>query len=137
MIYLISVTSLSILLFILFFILLNIVTVAKRAIVTSNSAMVAIRSPDLDDEEKEDLVQAASITLLISFFSILIRSVICLGVSAIPIVAFDYLQYVPMQDSYDFMSRMDVIIIASVIVTLLYLITLLFKFTRARLCPSK
>tara|TARA_R110002074_G_scaffold145034_1_gene293184 strand:+ start:53382 stop:53789 length:408 start_codon:yes stop_codon:yes gene_type:complete len=135
MIYL--VTTLSILLFILFFFLLNVVKSSVQALRTCNMAMSTITNPDLDDEEKENIVQRASLSLLKSFASILFRSLLSLGGSVAPILAFDYFNYVPMQATYDFMSRLDVIIIATAIVTLLYLFARLFQYTRARLCPSK
>ncbi len=135
MIYLVS--TLSILLFIIFFLLLKIVTVAKQAINTCNMAMATLTNADLEDEEKEVIIQRASISLLKSFISILFRSLISMAVSIVPILIFDQLDYVKMEETYSFLSRWDVIIVASLIVTLLYLVIQVYLSTRARICPSK
>ena len=135
MIYLVS--TLSILLFISFFLLLKIVKVAKQAISTCNMAMATITHSDLEDEEKEVIIQRASISLLKSFISILFRSLVSLAISMVPIWAFDQLDYVKMEETFSFLSRWDVITVATLIVTLSYLATRVYLSTRARICPSK
>jgi hypothetical protein len=100
-------------------------------------AMATLTNADLEDEEKEVIIQRASISLLKSFISILFRSLISMAVSIVPILIFDQLAYVKMEETYSFLSRWDVIIVASLIVTLLYLVIQVYLSTRARICPSK
>jgi len=62
--------------------LTRIVDEVYRMLAATRQAMATIRAPDLDDEEKEVLVQRAAVRMFGFFFSITIKAVLILAVSA-------------------------------------------------------
>ena len=120
MIYIVS--TLSILLFLVFFVFLKIVSKGKQAIRTCKMAVDTFSNPDLEDEEKEKIIQRASIDLFKIFFSIVFRSLASLALSIVPIWLFDTFNWVKMEETFSFLSRWDVLIIAFIITTIMYLI---------------
>ena len=75
---LISLTAISVAVFMLAFWQLGIVGVARSAIETLTGAVAAIKDPALDDYAREKAAQAAGLKLIRSAVSILIRSLVIL-----------------------------------------------------------
>jgi hypothetical protein len=112
----ITISLVSVVLFLLAFSLLRIVPVATGATKTALEAVSAMRDPSLDDEAREKTIQNFSISLFGSFFSILIRSIAALLTAAVPIYAADKLEFVVAADVTDFLSRWDIIIILTLVI---------------------
>ena len=81
----------------------------------------------LDDDARERMIQDASLTLFKAFFSILIRSVIVLGCSLLPIWLAHWMGLVLIEDTIGFLSRWDVITITSVVIIGGYLLLMRAK----------
>ena len=112
----------SIVLFLIALWLLRLVPVASGAIATAQGAMAAMRDPALDDAAREKAVQAASLRLMGSFASIVVRGALSLGVSLLPIWLADVTGLASGAAVIDFLSRWDVIIIASVVIVAGYVV---------------
>lgn len=78
--------GLSIILFLVGFRVLRIPAEAQGAIGETRAASAAMRDPHLDEDQKEKRLQKASITLFAKLFSMLLRSALCVLISAIPLV---------------------------------------------------
>ena len=124
MIAMILITAASIGVFLLVFWLAAIVSTARRAIATTRNAMQAMRDPALDELERERAVQAAAIQLVFASGSLILRSLLALAAAFIPILASDWSGIVPQAEMLVFMERWDVIVIATVVVTLGYVVGL-------------
>jgi hypothetical protein len=76
----------SIVLFLIGFRMLRIPAEAQDAIGETRAASAVMRDPNLDDDQKEKRLQKASITLFAKLFSMLLRSAVCILISAVPLV---------------------------------------------------
>lgn len=123
----ILVTIASVLAFIVTFSILGIVPRAQKAIAVARSTTTTMRDQTLDDDAKEAAVQAASLTLLKQFFGLLVFGILTLLAAYIPILLADMAGLIPAQTVLDFMLRLDVILVTSVI-----LIALVFGLRRFR-----
>ena len=77
-----------------------------------------MRDPHLDEMARERTIQAAAIRLIVASGSLILRNLLALGAAFIPILAADWLGIVPQGAVLAFMGRWDVILIATVVVTL-------------------
>ncbi len=102
--------------------LFGIVSVAANAVEISRDSTRTIRDPALSDEDKERTLQRASLTLLRSFVSITARGAAAIGASLLPMLAFEAAGLARFWDIVDFLSTWEAIIVASVLVTLAYLV---------------
>ena len=102
--------------FIVAFALLGIVRVASGVLATARNALGAMKDDDLSDEEREKIVQAASIKLLGAFFSILLRSVGALLAAFLPIWLAGMTGLASEDAVLAFLSRLDVILITTVVI---------------------
>ena len=110
--------------FMLVFWLAGVVSTARRAMATTRNAMQAIRNPALDDLARERAVRAAAIRLVVASGSLVLHSFLALAAAFIPILAADWAGIVPQAAMFAFMERWDVIVIATVVVTLGYVVRL-------------
>ena len=85
-------------------------------------AISIIRRKDLDDRTREKEIQRVSLKLFGSFFSIIFRSLITFLAAFIPIGAGHFLEIVDMKDVLRFLSRIDIIVVISIVITLWYII---------------
>ncbi len=120
----ILIAAASIGVFLLVFWLACVVSTARRAIATIRNAMQAIRDPALDELARERAVQAAAIRLVVASGSLVLCSLLALAAAFIPILAADWAGIVPQAAMLAFMERWDVIVIATVVVTLGYVVGL-------------
>lgn len=116
------ITAVSIGLFLLVFWVTGIVSIAKRAFVTMRGAVHSIGDPGLDEFARERAVQTAAIGLVIASGSLILRSFLALAAAFVPIFTADWLGIVPRGRMLAFMERWDVILIATVVVTMGYVV---------------
>ena len=124
----VAVTSLGV--FILALWILRVVPVSARAIFVAQGAVAIIRDHRYDDAAREKAVQHASLKLLKVFFSLLSRGSLTLLASLAPIFLADISGLVASENVIVFLSRIDVIIIATIAITTGY-------FVVKRLWPTK
>ena len=118
----------SIVVFLVALLLLGVVPAAARALTIARGAFAALRDPALDDAARERAARDASMRLLRSFISILARGGLAIAVSLLPIWLADASGLAPRDQIFDFLSRWDVILIASIVIGLGYAIrTLLWS----------
>ncbi len=120
----------SIGLFIGAFWVFGIARVGAGVLVIAKDAVAAMQDKSLDDEVREKAVQRASIQLIGAFFSILVRSALAFLASFLPIWIASLAGLATIEDVLRYLSRWDVIVIASVVVTAGYVIW-------TRLWPSR
>lgn len=119
---LIAVAAASVLLFLAAFHRLGVVGVARRAIGTTGEAMRAMRDPGLDELARERAVQAAALRVLGAAGGLILRSLAALAVAFLPVLAADLAGLAERGAALAFMERWEVILAASLLVTLGYLI---------------
>jgi len=102
---------------------------AGRAITAARDTAGVMRDATLDDLQRERAAQQASLVLLALCASIVGRSLLALAASAVPIVAADWSGLASSGDVIAFLSRVDVIVVASAVMVVGYL-------ARRRLWPS-
>ena len=112
----------SIVLFLIALWLLRLVPVASAAVATARGAVAAMRDPALDDAAREKAVQAASLRLMGAFASIVVRGALSLGASLLPIWLADLTGLASGWAIVDFLSRWDVIVVASVVIVAGYVV---------------
>lgn len=81
------------------------------------TAMRAMQDPELDELARERTVRAAAIRLVIASGSLILRNLAALLLAFVPILAADLTGIVPLAAMIDFMERWDVILIATIVVT--------------------
>lgn len=114
--------ALAVILFLMGFWFFGVVPAAVAVVADSRSALEVLRDPSLDDEQKEAGMQKASISLFRGFFSILIRSAAALGISVIPVFAFDRLGLAGMDDTIDALASWQAIVTTTVVMTLAFVL---------------
>jgi len=100
----------------------RIVSASASALTIARGAFAALRNPDLDDAARETVARQASLGLLRAFVSILVRGVLALAASLLPIWIADTAGIAPSQGVVAFLSRWDVILVASATIVLGYLV---------------
>lgn len=118
----ISIVAASIGLFLLVIRFAGVVSIAGLAIDTTRSAVQAMRDPALDELARERTVRAAAIRLVIASGSLILRSLLALAAALFPVVAADWVGIVPLAQTFAFMERWYVIVIATVVVALGYVV---------------
>ena len=113
---LIAATSIGI--FLLVFWLAGVVSSARSAIAIIRAAMQAMRDPQLDETTRERAIQSAAIRLVAASGSLIFRNLLALGAAFLPILAADWAGIAPHEVVLAFMGRWDVIVIATVVITL-------------------
>ncbi len=108
----------SIAIFLLVFWLAGVVASAKSAIAIARGAMQAMRDPGLDELARERTVQTAAIRLVVASGSLILRNLAALAAAFIPILAADWAGIAPQAAMLAFMVRWDVILVATILVTL-------------------
>jgi len=108
--------------FLIAFWLAGVVSSAKSAIATTRGAMRAMRDPDLDELARERTVQTAAIRLVVASGSLILRNLVALIAAFVPILAADWAGTAPQAAMLAFMGRWDVILIATVVVALGFMV---------------
>ena len=107
---------LTVLFFLIAFHVLGLIAVARGALSQSRGAVAVMRDGDLSEDDKEAAVRRAALGLLRSTVSIIVRSVACLLISAIPVYALAAIGVTTPDDVLGFLSRWDVILISSALI---------------------
>ncbi len=84
--------------------------------------MQAMRDPALDELTRERTVQTAAIRLVAASGSLILRNLLALVAAFVPILVADWAGIVPQAAMLSFMARWDVILIATAVVTLGYMV---------------
>jgi hypothetical protein len=100
----------------------GVVPASASALAIARSALGALRDTGLDDAAREQAVQRASIRLTVIFVSILVRGAVAIGASLLPIWLANAAGLAASDQVIDFLSRWDVIVIASIVIVLGYLL---------------
>ncbi len=108
--------------FLIGFYFAGVVPAAGRALVTARAASAVMRDPALHDDDKEVAVRTAGISLLGSFVSILLRSLVAIVASLAPILLADLLGLADIATMLAFLSRWDVILVTSAAMIAVWLI---------------
>ncbi len=112
----------SIAVFLVVFWLAGVVAAAKKAVQLTRGAVLAMRDPELDELERERAVQRSALRLVVVSASLIGRSLLALAAAILPVLAADWAGIVPQARTFAFMERWDVIVVATVVVTLGYLV---------------
>lgn len=72
--------GLSLGLFVICLKVLSVLPTATRIVLEARDALGILRSQDMTEEQKESATQAAAVRMFGSFFSILFRVILCLGI---------------------------------------------------------
>jgi hypothetical protein len=113
---------LAVLLFLAAFKLLRVPEAAGRAIRTARAAVIAMRDPLLSEEVRERTVQRASISLIGSFVSIVLRGAGALLASLAVIFGFEVAGLGRSEEIIGFLSRWDVLAVSTVAITAAWLL---------------
>lgn len=108
--------------FLVAFWLFGVVPASAGALAIARGALAAMRDTELDDAAREKTVQRASIRLLGTFVSIVVRGALAVGASLLPIWVADAAGFAKSDQVIAFLSRWDVIVIASIVIVLGYLV---------------
>jgi hypothetical protein len=101
---------------------LRIIGIAAKALEISRHAVRTIRDPDLSDEDKERILQKASVALLGGFLSITLRTAAAIGTSLLPMLAFDVAGLASFWVVVEILASWEAIILFSVSLTLVCLV---------------
>ena len=107
----------------------GVMRVSTGVLSTTRNAAAIMRDPALDDMAREKAIQRASLKLFADFGSILLRGAISLAVSFAPIWLADVTGVASSRAVIDFLSRVDVIVVASILMVAGYVL-------RVRMWPS-
>jgi hypothetical protein len=107
----------------------GVMRVSAGVLSTTRNATAILRDPALDDMAREKAMQRTSLKLLADFGSILLRGGISLAVSFAPIWLADVTGLASSRAVMDFLSRVDVVVVASIVMVAGYLL-------RVRMWPS-
>jgi len=83
----------------------GILRVAVNAMVITKRALAIIRDDNTDDEEREQVSRRASVQLLGTTFSIVVRSVLVAIISFLPVLLADWTGLAKTEDVFLFLSR--------------------------------
>lgn len=112
----------SICVFICALLLFGVVRVATGVLVTTQEAVTVLRNDSLDDRTREKELQRTALKLLGAFISILIRSILTILFSLVPIWLASLMGLVKIEDVTRYMSRWDVIVITTLLIVAGYVI---------------
>jgi len=114
--------SLSVVVFIVAFVILRIVSIASEAIDTSVAAGRIMTNPNLDEDEKGKLVREASIALSLGLASILFRSFAAVAISILPLTLFDWMEIASFEETTSSIFTWQAICLSTVIAVIAYLV---------------
>ncbi len=97
--------------------LFGVVRTGSGVLATTREALAVIKDESLDDEARERAVQRASLGLFKAFGSIVVRSALALLSAIVPLWLADALGLAEMEAVVAYMSRWDVIIVVTVVLT--------------------
>lgn len=97
--------------------LLRVVPVASDAAGVAQEAMRSVRDSSLSDEEKEVLMQRASLKLLGGFVSLSVRGALALAFSAFPLFAMQWMGLTRVDDVVSLLSTWQAILATTVVIT--------------------
>ncbi len=100
----------------------GVVPSSTSALAIARGALGAMRDAGLDDAAREKAVQRASLRLLGTFLSILVRGAVAIGASLLPIWLANVTGLAASDQVFEFLSRWDVIVIASIVIVLGYVV---------------
>ena len=112
----------SICVFIFVFKISGVVGVGTDVLAKVQDAIGTIKDVSLDDEKREKELQRTSIYLFRSFFSIIGRSALTITASFLPIWLADILNLATIENVINFLSRYDVVVIATICIITYYII---------------
>ena len=96
--------------------------VAGNVLVTAQGAVAVLRDKSLDDSTREKKLQRTALQLFGTFISILIRSMLSLLSSLVPSWIASFMGLLEVEDVISYLSRWDVIAIATVVMVAGYFI---------------
>ena len=96
--------------------------VGAGALTTTQGAITVMRDASLNDEAREKAVRRASLQLMGAFASILVRGALTLMASILPLWLASLAGLAETEEVMHFLSRWDVIVIASVVSTVGFVI---------------
>jgi hypothetical protein len=100
----------------------GVIRVGTGVLASAQDALALMRDESLDDEACEKLAQRASLQLFGAFASVLMRSVLTCAVSFLPIGLASLAGLVTIEEVLNYLSRWDVIVITTVVITIGYFI---------------
>lgn len=112
----------SILFFLVAFWAAKVASAASAAVGIAVRAMKTLASDELDDETKERASRKAAIDLLRCALSIAARFSVSIVGAGIPILAADALNLADANDTIAYLSRLDVIVVSSIVLTVVFLV---------------
>ncbi len=112
------VATLSIGLFTISLFLSGLVRVSRSALSTATEAFSAIRDASLSDDQRESIVQRASVQLAVTFLSIAVRGVFTLLAAFAPIWIFHATDIVAIEETMLYLGRWDVIVVSTFAITI-------------------
>ena len=116
--------------FLVAFVTVGIVRVARDAIETAGAAVNSMQDPSLDDLLREKAVQKASLQLFAALGKLIVKSGIAMLAGALPLILAESLGIVSSDEVMSFLLRWDVIIGLSMLMIVGWLLVL-------RIWPSK
>lgn len=99
--------------FILAFADRRLVSLARQSVGHARHAASVVMAPDLDDEQKERLVQAAALKLFANLLRLLLLLAIVIATASLPVLAAHYLGYASISDIGRWLARPDVILLST------------------------
>lgn len=112
----VTIAVVAVLVFIVAFKLFRLVPISSNAVLVSRSALTVMQDTDLDDLQREKAIQQLSISLLGIAFSIFMRGILTVAVSAIPVFGAGYLGLVNSEDVFAYMFSFKFILFSSVFI---------------------
>ena len=106
---------LAVILFCVAFYFTKLLTTCKQIIVIALQAMTTITDVNLDDAAKEKATKAAAINMLKNSFSLVIKFLIIIGVTVLPLWLADVTGMVNFSVTSKFALRLDVLLITTII----------------------
>jgi hypothetical protein len=112
----VTIAVVAVLVFIVAFKLFRLVPISSNAVLVSRSALTVMQDTDLDDLEREKAIQQLSISLLGIAFSIFMRGILTVAVSAIPVFGAGYFGLVNSEEVFAYMFSFKFILFSSVFI---------------------
>lgn len=112
------VAALSIAIFTVSLFASGLVTAGRSALSITRQAFDAMRDESLSEEQRESHVQKASVKLAGMFVSITGRCILALALGFVPVWLFDATGVVAMEETLHYMSRWDVIVVSTILITI-------------------
>lgn len=108
---------LAVILFCVTFYFTKLLTTCTQIIVIAQQAMTTITDVNLNDAAKEKATQAAAINMLRNSFLLLIKFVIIISVTVLPLWLADMAGMAKFSETSEFALRLDVLLITTIVAT--------------------